>query len=958
MELGRNDGDRFYDIFGNPQGADDPLEVYSPTATGAGQARENTQDDELSEDGSEDFALPAPTTLTAMKETLITSRFTKFLEQFDEDVARGTDTVVFASLPAAVINEGQQTQVMSQGINAEDERLQHQNDVDHVELLRKRRLFEMNRKRQEQIAHQRQQIRELTVKSALTGELLDTFFEITHQELDIHLTSRSSEVMQSVGELRKFDRGAYDPDVPDWSLMEQQVEIHVAQIRGVRNKIPQGEYILLISKWDMLGGAPMRWSIKSVGLLQSAPCPIHVSSKSKRRWSCEVCQGWAGSTMPIAHKGDQKSYDMQFDARAFTFFPSQSRVKPYMALLFELVLLPKKRRGDPRVVGWGAFPCVDANFAVINGKFRLPILRGEYSPHFRHHETIKEAISDDIENWLGNLYVDIFPHPREYFGRREFTIQQEFTSKLLNLDKYPSTKESDGWPVDARKRGNSFDMLNDPNKPTEAMVDPFTGAKLPGIGVATPAHAQVGDGAAADHHQRASTFAPGGSEDINFFPYVRPAKVKDFETLTLTRWGIIRDAVNDRAKSKIQEEQRIQREAVKRAEEQKKYRFSIHPHGAVLLHSTWDIQIEYCRRAILDELSLRDPLHFKFWLNIGFCLISLIFQFYFRDAFRLAAFIAIGVPIDKINISIFGLEIIASVRNTTAFQELFICFFGVLASTMLVLLLVITGFLLRATSGFVPEQLSKFVFGMSWNFYFVPWIYIILDLARGTKQSDIARLSDFFILARYGVSFAFLTFFLVYLLLSTWTFVITFLYTMRIHLNGIMHDSYWRILEVNEDNFFIPNDLELSQKELYWALQKAEAWRGCNGHRRKTGVYDLITTDDNDPEYEQKNQYIVIEQLDCDDSALYLEYRPMKIFRQFYVTWEGAIIEALAADMPAGVTQAVVTMGKQLLSLAKHGEGGALGLAIKNNVENLPDEKARKHSTKGHVAFDDSFLGK
>lgn len=909
-------------------------------------------DEELSDNGSDDFALPAPTTLTSIKESLITGKFTKYLEEFDAEVATSQETVVFASLPAAVINEGQQTQVLSQGITAEDEQMQHQNDVDHVELLRKRRLFEMNRSRQEQITRQRQQIRELTVKSALTGELLDTFFDITHQELDIHLTSRSSEVIQSVGELRKFERGAYDPDVPDWASMEQQVKIHVAQLRGLRNKIPGGEYILLVSKWDMLGGDPMRWSIKSVGLLQSAPCPIHVTAKSKQRGSCEVCQGWAGATMPVIHKGDQKSYEMHFDARTFTYFPAQTRIKPYMALMFELVLLPKKRRGDPKVVGWSAFPCVDANFAVINGKFRIPMLRGEYNPKFHHHENIKEAISDDIENWLCNLYVDIFPHPREYFGRREFTIQQEFTSKLLSLESYPSAKENEGWPVDTRKRGNSLDIVNDPHQASEAVVDPLTGVKMqPSVVVpGTPGIAKTSNPLL---HQRASAFAPGGNDDINYFPYVRPAKVREYETLTLTRWGIVRDAVRDRAKSKIQEEQRLQREAVKKAEEQKKYRFSIHPHGAVMLHSTWDIQIEYCRRAILDELSIRDPYSAKFWLNILFSLTSLIFQFYFRDGFRLVAFVIIGVPIDKVNISIFGLEIVASVRNTTAYQELFVCFMGVLASTLLVLFLVFVGFLLRATSGFVPQQLSKFVFAMSWNFFFVPWIYIVLDLLRGTRQSDVARLTDFFVLARYGASFAYLTFFLCYFLMSTWTFVITFMYTMRVHLNGIMHDAYWRIIEVNEENFFIPNDLEMSQKELYWAMYKAEAWRGCNGHRRKTGVYDLITTDDNDPEYEQKNQYIVIEQLDCDDPSLYFEYRPMKIFRQFYVTWEGAIIEAVAEDMPAGVTQAVVQMGKQLLMMAKSGEAGALGMAIKNNVEQ--DEKPG--GKKGSVAFDDSFLG-
>ena len=54
-----------------------------------------------------------------------------------------------------------------------------------------------------------------------------------------------------------------------------------------------------------------------------------------------------------------------------------------------------------------------------------------------------------------------------------------------------------------------------------------------------------------------------------------------------------------------------------------------------------------------------------------------------------------------------------------------------------------------------------------------------------------------------------------------------------------MLDVYWR-LHGAEDNFFTPYDLEISNQELNYIVKKSEAWRGEEGERRKTAVYDYI----------------------------------------------------------------------------------------------------------------------
>lgn len=66
-----------------------------------------------------------------------------------------------------------------------------------------------------------------------------------------------------------------------------------------------------------------------------------------------------------------------------------------------------------------------------------------------------------------------------------------------------------------------------------------------------------------------------------------------------------------------------------------------------------------------------------------------------------------------------------------------------------------------------------------------------------------------------------------------------YMYFLKLHMNGRMLDIFHR-LHGSEDDFFVPYDLELSNEELSYIVQKAEQWRGEEGERRKTTVYDYV----------------------------------------------------------------------------------------------------------------------
>jgi hypothetical protein len=836
-------------------------------------------------DESDHFEVPPPTTVNHVRDNVTSVRFAQYLQQFDLEATK--ESVVFASLPVASIDDGNRAQTLAMGIEKEDEVMQHQNDLDHIDLLKRRRIAEIDARRRRENAIQQRRLRDLKVKSNLTTELVETYYSVTAQELDIHLTARQVEVLQSVGEIRKFDRGDYDPDKPDWSSFEQQVELRVVSVRGLKNKVPRGEYIMMISKWDKMGGTPMRWSTRTVDSKPPPPCPLHqdVKNMSIRR-NCEICRGWAGATMPSVHRAGQKDYELPFDNRIFTFFPSERRIKPYMALIFELIQLPKRRQGQPKVVGWSALPCVDSQFQIINGKFRFPLVRGAYTQKFLHHADIMNYIYDDIENWIGNAYIDIFPHPREHHGRGEFTLQSEFTNNLLRLNHYPSAKEGDGWPIDGRKRGNSFDASS---LPQEAVAN-FGGVSI--------------------RYQ----------DDSVAFPYERPEVIDYEETPSKTFWGIIRKAVLDKAKINARNAAESQREAVKRAEQQKTFRFSIHPHGTINLESVWRTQVEYCVRGILDELSLRHPEQPKFYLNILAFFIALYFQVFVHGAVLFTSLSIIGVPVLRAYPHWTGLLVDYSQQNTTSLQEFYFVFWAELACLLLLLALIGVGVICRTGTGNIPDHLSKFVYTIGLTGFLVPWYELIVDAASGTVHGDIMRLHTWFTIHDYGAYFGYLVFGIVYFFIVFATIVSIFLYTMRLHLNGILQDAYWRIMIVNEDTYTIPDDLEISIKELKHILSSAERWRGMNGERRKISVQKIITTDDEDPEYKRVDLSIVVKQLQCKTSQEWMQYHSSKVFRSFFVMHTGAILEVLNKEVPSGLAFALTVLNSKKQELPDLGE--------------------------------------
>eukprot|EP01060_Flectonema_neradi_P034348 TRINITY_DN6001_c0_g1_i1.p1 TRINITY_DN6001_c0_g1~~TRINITY_DN6001_c0_g1_i1.p1 ORF type:complete len:1206 (+),score=206.63 TRINITY_DN6001_c0_g1_i1:57-3620(+) len=312
---------------------------------------------------------------------------------------------------------------------------------------------------------------------------------------------------------------------------------------------------------------------------------------------------------------------------------------------------------------------------------------------------------------------------------------------------------------------------------------------------------------------------------------------------------------------------------------------------------SWSLQLTYCWRGILDELSLT----FSTFIVLVLCLYS---QLFLHGLGKYAAILMLGIPTADIDPRPMGLLVTYDGNHTHAFQELCILLLAMLTTVLIVGIIVLISLVVKVMTNSLPDQISKFVYCLSISWYVYPLIHLVISLCGEleSRHSDVLRIIDFYSLNRYEPFFGLATFLTLYFNAGALLAVINYLYTMRIHLNGILQDCFWRINIANDRTSFIPMDLEVSIRELSYTCMKAERWRGKNGERRKVCVSNLITTDDGDDEYLSKQVHIEIYTLDpfvkMPDGSM---MQPRKMYREFYVMSDGAVVEMRKNRLPIAV---------------------------------------------------------
>ncbi|KAH3752765.1 hypothetical protein DPMN_187391, partial [Dreissena polymorpha] len=361
-----------------------------------------------------------------------------YLHQFEEGVRDDLLMVGNVSLEDVQAEERQlrdeHIQYLEQEAANERERQQ--------ELLRreedaKKRVAMFTKYQREELQRREEMLRQ---KEKLLMERLHQAFRRAESQLISVLERRKGEVKTFYGDLMMTEtqyggsRGRRWK--VDWNLTPQPVQVKLKCLRGVKDKLPRGRYVMMVSLYDRLGGNILRWS-KMKG------------------------QHWGGATLPVHHEGSFYNVEMKLDQSMFTVLPPKQSLKPGMVVVFELFLLRGSVVTTDRVVGWGCFPICDAQFDVIEGKYKVPFLRGEMDPHIEMHETIEKLISDDLDHWMCNLYMEIVKLPRYLGGMKEYEVELEFSSAMTA---YPDRRRTGGEEYrdgEAPQLGSQSDLSSD-----------------------------------------------------------------------------------------------------------------------------------------------------------------------------------------------------------------------------------------------------------------------------------------------------------------------------------------------------------------------------------------------------------------------------------------------------------------------------------------------------------------
>lgn len=75
--------------------------------------------------------------------------------------------------------------------------------------------------------------------------------------------------------------------------------------------------------------------------------------------------------------------------------------------VLELFELASRHNPSDRIVGWTAVPMSYESMSLVEGKIKLPFLRGEHGPGTRHFRDMERGMAHNLDQWLCNGYIEV-----------------------------------------------------------------------------------------------------------------------------------------------------------------------------------------------------------------------------------------------------------------------------------------------------------------------------------------------------------------------------------------------------------------------------------------------------------------------------------------------------------------------------------------------------------------------
>ncbi|KAK7091940.1 uncharacterized protein [Littorina saxatilis] len=777
-----------------------------------------------------------------------------YLSEFERDVQE--DVVMLGSISLEEVQE-EERRLRDEHITYLEQEAVTKRQREQLLLQReeevKQRVALYVRQRRKEIAEREELLKQ---REKLLMERLHRGFRKAESQLTAALEDRKGEVKTFYGDLMTSE-GQYGGSrgrrwKVDWDKTPQPIQVKLKCLRGIKDKVPGGRYVLIASLYNRLGGHVMRWS-KLKG------------------------QQWGGATLPLFHEGNFHNVELKMDQSVFTVLPAQASLRPGMVLAFELFLLRGSVVSTDRVVAWGVFPICDGQFDIVEGKYKVPMLRGPMDTNIDKHEKLEELMASDLDHWLCNLYFEVVKLPRYYAAQKEYEVELQFTSGLTGHPDRVKTGWEDNRDGEDPVPGSASDLSSEPGLSQALSQVSLTSAGDSGhvshrsTRSAKSIDSKRGKFAGTtilsrviNRDKRKLKFDESSDEEEEE-THVDPQdiyamrKERDFKPVPGMDGMFYKKYLNNPAdayykrmftmlpRTSLLAPEKKHRKLT-HLEELEQHSFSVQPpfSGKGRLAQKGREKLNYMARQFLAEVGLSQWRSREFWGMMLMLLIVFWLRMYLHYVGQWLFLSAIHIPINKFNFLPHTVELNYQPTLLETREEIAVVILGPIMNILFLSLLVIFAWICPKVCGLLPDLASKFVMAYGIMAFFDPLLTLLMDCALQRYHDtavdpigDFAKLYWHFYRSQgSGLAGVFIPLFL-YTCTAFIASSILYMYFLRLHNNGRMLDVFWR-LHGEEVHFFLPYDLEMSNQELNHVCRHAEQWRGEEGERRKVAVYDYV----------------------------------------------------------------------------------------------------------------------
>mmetsp|Transcript_8737 Transcript_8737/g.32289 ORF Transcript_8737/g.32289 Transcript_8737/m.32289 type:complete len:1033 (-) Transcript_8737:331-3429(-) len=750
------------------------------------------------------------------------------------------------------------------------------------------------------------------------------------------LRQRKKRMNKTYGDLTEFRLKKFNQFKHNlvWRNVPQKIKLYIRFIRGVKDKLPKGQYILLVTLRDRIGGRIV--SIKTRG------------EKRRKVKNDEYTQGFFQQTMEVSHDGKFSSLEIEFEQPLFLVSPSQSQRKPYMVFTFELIQTVGPNAG--LCCAWAAFPVEDSSFNIIEGKYKVPMARGWLTPNVDQYWKFHTEYTKNLDKWMGNLYFQVKPLPRERRGRVETQAHVQALKKLsdvvvqdddLFMSESSSSSEDETETDLSDEEGNemdndddvSFDDEEDFNSVTEGTDEDLNFSdkdsdeerrsddedglanlarkafekKMKTLNGTSEADGQGSQSSASDSDDEEAD-EESDEDDSDFLnsdddddgdevEKKKPTPLKipspKGDAPLSEQIGSESEASEDIANAPAVDEMpkgglfRKQRNPA----ELNKYLYAL-PQPTGYKESVLTFRKgKYLTKAVLTDMGISSFTSIftrEFWVSAFLFILSFFIRQYMHYFGQFVLVWIFGVPSVQYYPNVLYVELDYQALYLNLFQEILVVAGGVATNTLFFAVFIIAIHLLQKLHINVPAFASKMCVMYGVATFLDPFLVLLSDVIfQRWSTGDWFKLFIYYDTSVSGEGvWGVLITILIYTYLSLVSGFLMYRFVLRIFMNGQIIDVFRRV-HATEKTFFLPLDLEVSREEMEWACSKARKFRGSGGSVRRLVVMEYALTDPRDPAFFERSLHIIIYSLIPRGKNVFTR----RVYRQFLQLENNAIVE-------------------------------------------------------------------